>query len=237
MRVLTPPVGPPAAGETGHGILSRVRFRGLTAALAALAALVGLTACRTNVGTAAIVDGHRISESDVHKYLDPTGPTPSYVAAAVSSGQTVLPKADVMTILVQNQVFATTLARTSGGLPSDAALNAAHDQAVQTLTGQSVTGAQFDAQVAGNLLSEGIKLNLLPILLHVVDLEYQLVVRTKASQLSDLGAAVAAEHISVDVNPAYGTWQAANVSVVQSNSDLPNFLTLAPTYTPPTPSG
>jgi hypothetical protein len=213
------------------------RVRALTAAVAALAALVGLTACRTNVGTAAIIDGHRISESDVHKYLDPTGPTPSYLAAAAANQQSVLPKADVMTILVQNQVFAQTLAHTDGGLPSDAALNAAHDQAVQTLTGQSTTGAQFDAQVAGNLLAEGIKLNLLPILLHVVDLEYQLVVRTKAAQLSDLGTAVSKQHISVDINPAYGTWVPANVAVVQANSDLPNFLTLAPTYTPPTPSG
>ena len=209
--------------------------RALVAVAAVLASVVTLTACRTNVGTAAIVDGHRISESDVHSYLDPSGPSASFAAQAAGSGQQVLPKSDVITVLVQDRVFADTLARTAGGLPSDSALSSAHDEAVQTLTGQSVSGAQFDAQVAANLLKEGIKLNLLPILVHVVDLEYALVVRTKATQLSDIGTAVSAQHISVDVNPAYGSWQPASVAVVQSNKDLPNFLSLAPSYTAPTP--
>ena len=51
----------------------------------------------------------------MHSYLDPAGPSASFVAQAASSGQQVLPKSDVITILVQDRVFADALARTAGG--------------------------------------------------------------------------------------------------------------------------
>jgi hypothetical protein len=200
------------------------RTRALLAALLAVVLAGGLTACQSHVGAAAIVDGHRISESDVHKYLNPAGPSANAVAQARQAGGQLLPKTDVLNFLVQERLFSLTLQR-NGGLPSNAALQADHEKAVQTLTGQNVTGAQFDTQIAANLLSDGIKLTFLPTLLHVINLEYQLVVRTGATQLSDLGRAVSALKVGVQVNPAYGRWDPKNVAVTEGTAEVPNFIT------------
>jgi hypothetical protein len=43
--------------------------RTVGAAAAAVLALAGLSGCKTNVGMAAVIDGHRVTESDVSKYL------------------------------------------------------------------------------------------------------------------------------------------------------------------------
>ena len=204
----------------------RVILRALTAVAASVLAVAGLSACRSNIGTAAVVAGHRISEADVHRYLVPTGAPAAAVAQAAQSGITIMPKSETLTILVQERVYAMTLAATKGGLPSDAALRAAHDTAAQALTGQSVTGTQFDAEVAAALSNQGIEQSLLPTYLHVLDLEYALIVRTSATQLADLGNAVAKQHIPVSVNPAYGTWDITSVSVTatQTLNQLPPFM-------------
>ena len=70
------------ADVPGEPIL--VRARKLTALAAAVLAVAGLSACRSNVGAAAVVDGHRISESDVHTYLTAQGPTSAGLANAGS---------------------------------------------------------------------------------------------------------------------------------------------------------
>jgi hypothetical protein len=203
-----------------------VRVRALTAVAASVLAVTGLSACRSNIGTAAVVAGHRISETDVRKYLAPAGPPAAAVAQAAQSGVTITPKSLALTILVQARVFEMTLAATSGGVPSAAALRAAHTAAAQALTGQSMTGTQFDTLVGSTLADEGLQPSILTTYLHALDLEYALIVRTSATQVSDLGNAVTKQHIVVSINPAYGTWDITKVTVsaTQTLDQLPPFM-------------
>ena len=197
------------------------------AAAAAVLAVAGLAGCRSNVGAAAVVDGHRISESDVHSYLDPAGPSAATVAQAAQNGQTIVPKSVVLNTLVQERVFGDALTRTQGGLPSPSTLAANHDQAASALTGQSITGAQLDAQIARNLAAEGVRAGLQTVVQRVIDLEYALVVRLNPKSQADFAAAIAQHHISVSVNGAYGAWSPADLGVLNGSSKTaPDFLTL-----------
>jgi hypothetical protein len=190
-----------------------VRARKLTALAAAVLAVAGLSACRSNVGAAAVVDGRRITESDVHSYLTPQGPSVAGLAKFVG----LVPQSVALNTVVQERVFALTLSRTAGGLPSDAELRAQHDQAAATLVQPGpqgpITGAQYDSGVAASLGGYGLSQRLLPFVVRVLDLEYALVTRTKATTGADVARAIAAQHIPVSVNPAYGTWSTTAFSV------------------------
>jgi hypothetical protein len=203
-----------------------VRVRQLTAAVVAVLAVAGLSACRSNVGAAAVVDGHRISESDVHKYLTAAGVDPSLAAQAKASNQNFVPKTIALNTIVQAQVYELVLRHTKGGVPADAELRAARDVAAQTLTGGSITsGAALESAVASQLTKEGLTHNLLPLVVRSIDLEYALITRIQATSAADIAKAVTAQHIKVSVNPAYGKWSAPDVSVLPpSNSTLPDFL-------------
>jgi hypothetical protein len=210
-----------------------VRARKLTALAAAVLAVAGLSACRSNVGAAAVVDGHRISESDVHTYLTAQGPTGAGLANA---GPGLVPQSLALNYIVQERVFTLTLTRTAGGVPSDAALRAQHDQAATTLIGQGVTGAQYDSGVAAALSGYGLTQKLLPFVLRDLDLEYALVTRTKATAAADLARAIAAQHIGVSVNPAYGTWSASAFSVAPPTGTA-GATAACPSISPACPSG
>jgi hypothetical protein len=203
-----------------------VRVRQLTAAVVAVLAVAGLSACRSNVGAAAVVDGHRISESDVHKYLTAAGVDPSLAAQAKASNQNFVPKTIALNTIVQAQVYELVLRHTKGGVPADAELRAERDVAAQTLTGGSITsGAALESAVASQLTKEGLTRNLLPLVVRSIDLEYALITRIQATSAADIAKAVTAQHIKVSVNPAYGKWSAPDVSVLPpSNSTLPDFL-------------
>jgi hypothetical protein len=210
-----------------------VRARKLTALAAAALAVAGLSACRSNVGAAAVVDGHRISESDVHTYLTAQGPTSAGLA---NSGPGLVPQSLALNYVVQERVFTLTLTHTAGGLPSDADLRAQHDQAAATLIGQGVTGAQYDSQVAATLSSYGLTQKLLPFVVRDLDLEYALVVRTKATAAADVARAIAGQRIGVSVNPAYGTWSATAFSVAPPTTAA-STTAPCPSISPACPSG
>jgi hypothetical protein len=205
-----------------------VRVRQLIAAAVVVLAVTGLTACRSNVGAAAVINGHRISESDVHKYVTVEGPSAAVKANAQQNGQVLVPKSIALNTIVQARVFELVLRGTKGGVPSAADLRAAHDLAAQTLSnGQVTSGAALDAGVAAQLNSDGLNQKLLPIVLRSIDLEYALITRINAKTAADIAKAVQAAHIKVSVNPAYGTWSPSNASVLPpSGSKLPDFLTL-----------
>lgn len=46
-----------------------MRVRSVGAAAVVVLALAGLSGCKTNIGTAAVIDGDRVTESDVSQYL------------------------------------------------------------------------------------------------------------------------------------------------------------------------
>lgn len=216
-----------------------MRVRQLGAAALAVLAVAGLASCRSNVGAAAVVDGHRISESDVHKYVTTKGVDAALKAQADQAGQVLVPKSIALNAIVQSQVYQAVLTRTQGGLPSDADLRAARDVAAQTLSGGQITsGADLEKAVAAQLTKEGLNERLLPIVLRSIDLEYALITRVKATSSADIAKAVAAQHIKVSVNPSFGRWSAPDVSVLPpSGSELPNFLTLQSPPAAPSTAG
>jgi hypothetical protein len=216
----------------------RVRKLSAVAVLAGLALAVGgLTACDSKVGQAAIVDGHRISESDLGGYVTPAGPSPSVLAAASAASQHVYPKTEVVQLLVQQEIFERVLAK-HGGVPSEGSLATLHDQAASTFLGTQLTGAQLDTYLAKQQGAYGYSAKYAHLLLRTVELEGALAVKLRAQSLADLTAAVRKQHISVQVNPRYGKWTPSSLSLGSPASNVPNFLKLGGTSSaaPTTPA-
>jgi hypothetical protein len=217
---------PPHPCRPWEPIVVRVRKLTAVAALAGLAlAAGGLTACDSKVGQAAIVDGHRISESDLGVYVTPAGPSPSVLAAASAASQHVYPKTEVVQLLVQQQIFERALAK-HGGVPSEGELAKLHDQAASTFLGTQLTGAQLDRYLAKQQGSYGYSSKYAQLLLRTVELEGALAVKVRARSLADLTAAVAKLHLTVQVNPRYGKWTPSTLSLGSPDSNVPDFLKL-----------
>jgi hypothetical protein len=202
-----------------------VRLRKLTAAALAVLAVTGLTACKSKAGVAAVIDGHRISESDVTKYVTHTGPSSETVQQAAAQGQQVLPKSTVVHYLVQVQVFERVLAR-NGGVPSDAELASLRDQAAATLLQISATGRQLDDYVNSNIAASGFSRRFPSLLFRAVELEMALISRSHATRLSELAAVVGKAHLAVSVNPRYGKWEPSQVAVSNPAAAVPSFVKL-----------
>lgn len=210
-----------------------MRARSVAAAGVALAvATLALSACTPRAGAAAIVDDSRISTTDVGQYVTRNGPTPDAIAAAAQQGQQLMPKSTAVTYLVQQEVFARTLAKTPGGLPSETALNQLHDRAAQTLLGATQTGAALDNSLAANVGKSGFTPAFVPLVLRTIELEQALIDRLKASSIADLAAAVKRANVQVAVNPRFGAWSSTNLDV--ESGATPSFLKLvAPETTAP----
>ena len=210
-----------------------MKGRPLALAAASLLAVTGLTACHTNVGAAAFVNGHRISESDIGKYLAPAGVSDQAKAQAAQQGGTINPRSIVTNVLVTEAVFRAVL-QSSNSVPTPAQLDASKDAALQTFFGTTQSGGQLDATVASDLTSAGVKPSLLPHFFTSYELEYVLVKTHSLTNVADLSKVVSDAHVKVSVNPAYGQWDAANVSV--GSAATPGYLTRQSTYQPPTPT-
>lgn len=197
---------------------------GVTAALAL--AMSGLSACDSKVGQAAIVGDHRISESDLGKFVTPAGPSPSVLAAASKAGQGVFPKTEVIQVLVQQRLFELTLAK-NGGVPTKGELASLHDQAAATFLGTQLTGAALDSYLTSAQGTFGYGSRYARELLRTIELEAALAVKVRAQSLTDVAAAVNKLHIKVAINPRYGKWNAANLSIGAPTSNLPAFLKIS----------
>jgi hypothetical protein len=201
------------------------------AAAASVLATATLTACQTHVGTAALVNGHKISESDVRKYVDPAGPSPAVLSQANNDPQ--VSRAVITNVLVGGQVYRIVLAK-HGGATGASALRQLHDQALQELLGANANGTDLDAQLAAQLRPLGIKLSLLPKVVELYELEFSLIERIGATKAADLVKAVSDEHLHVSVNPAYGRWNATSMSV--AIGELPQYLKTQSAYQVPGPA-
>jgi hypothetical protein len=214
-----------------------VRVRKLTAVIGMTAvtalAMGGLTACDSKVGEAAIVGGHRISESELGKYVSPAGPVPSVLSAAAKAGQEVYPKTEVVQILIQQQLFERTLAK-NGGVPTAGELAKLHDQAAATFLGTQLTGAALDSYLKSAQGNYGYAAGYAAQLLRTIELEAALAVKVKAQSLADLAAAVNKLNINVQVNPRYGKWDQKTLTLGGPTSNIPDFLKLGGVSTPST---
>lgn len=200
--------------------------RTLTAAVLAVLAGTTLTACRTNVGVAARVNGEPISESQVTDYLTSNGPDDSLRAQAKAAGQELTPaRAIVLSYQIQDRLYSDTLGR-NGGIPSDGRLTASRDKAVSMLV-SSQGGDVTDKQLAGELERAGVRGAFAATYLHFIELKYALITRLKLDSPDALLAAVNKAGAKVTVSPRYGTWDAKNQRLVfDGDAGLPSFLKL-----------
>jgi hypothetical protein len=221
--------------RTAHDILVAVRARTLSRAavaiVAATTAAAVLSGCRSNVGVAATVNGDRISESTVSKYVTHEGADPSVAAQAEQQGQPLsAPQPFVLRILILASLFENALAK-NGGVPGSGALAAVHDQAAQAVLQTAAAGRDVEREEGGRLEQIGVSASFAPVLVRAVEMNYILVSeRLKSTPLS---TALRKAGADVTVNPRYGAWDPKSLNLDDSDAaGLPGYLKLQPTPTP-----
>jgi len=200
-----------------------VRFRLLTAAALAAVAVVGLTACDSKVGQAAVVGGHRISEHEVSDYVTRNGPDPA-VASQVQG--TVEPRVQALTALIQEQLF-TELLQDTGGMPAAARINALIPEVAKQQYGQS------ESQLRTRVSQLGLSRSFADLLLRVGALEGILGQRSKLQSVDDFNRLVDKYNIAITVSPRYGKWVPSKVQLSgNAHAGVPGFVKLLPTTAP-----
>jgi hypothetical protein len=190
--------------------LITVRFRKIGACAVVLLAASGLAACRTKAGAAAVVDGHRISQSDVNKYIDAgfTAPSPSPGAQ-----QQQAPRVIVLDTLIESRLMSRLLG-SLGSVPSDGDLHSLHDEAYSVQLGAQQTGAEADAALNSALTKAGLKASFTDAFVQNLELKQAVIDKIKAQRQADINTAVAKLGVKVSVSGRYGTWSAEQGSLV-----------------------
>jgi predicted small secreted protein len=214
-------------------------MRSVGAVAVLVLAAATLTACRTNVGVAARVDGHTISDTEVSNYLTSGSSVNSQLAS--ESAIPLDPRSVVLDILVRERAYSDALLR-DGGLPSAATLKAVHDIAVEpillspilgaTVTQQNqVTGSQLDS-VLSTIYVKGIGLKPSIVTKAIAMAEYEgaLVIKhdSVSPSTSEAAGLLKKLGITVSVSPRYGKWDAASATIDPTGGQ-PSFIKLQPT--------
>lgn len=189
-----------------------------TLAVAALAVIVtaGLSGCQNKVGLAASVGGHRISESDVGKYL--TVKAVPFTVQGQSGSTTIVPKVYALQALIVNELFDKALADTKGGAPSKAELAAATN---------SVTSGASEAQQSAQYTKYGFAKNFAQLDIRGSALEGILAQRVGATTTAaPILAEIAKLKIPISVSGRYGAWDPKTLSISESGG-VPSFVRFA----------
>lgn len=204
--------------------MSHRKWIALVAIAGAALAVLGLAGCDSKVGTAAIVGGHRISDSDVGHYLTADA-KPFSVQSQTGSEQTIVPRSYILTVLIQNRLFTDALARTSGGVPSDGD--------VTTAEGQLTQGAS-EQQQQQQYTKYGFTASFAAVDLRNSALEQILAQRLKlTTSIQPLVDAVHKLHPNVTVSARYGSWNDDELSIDFGPTDgVPSFVRLHPSSGP-----
>ena len=190
-----------------------VRLRVLIAAVLAVLASAGLTACRTQAGVAATVDGHRISESTVNSYITANAQA---VQAQAQSGTTLMaPRTYVVQTLITNQLFAKILRGLTNNQPIDehqlsAKINSvlAGDSASHFVSKHGLVG--YSAAFALLALRDSVLID---------------AITTLANNGANINGVLASLKFPVSVNPRYGAWNAKTFSMnTDPGAGLPSVL-------------
>ncbi|MFL6164091.1 MAG: hypothetical protein ACJ74U_17960 [Jatrophihabitantaceae bacterium] len=191
-----------------------MRFRWLVAvALCALGALT-LTGCDSKIGTAAEVNGSKISESDVARYLDPAAESASQARNLALQYQ------------IREKLFNTALQR-KHAVPSDADLRQLHDVAVSNLLGQQLSGADADQKLHAAMAQNGLKESFADVLTRSFELELYYAKQINANQESAVISDLDKQKIPVQVNPRFGSWDTSTFAFTGLGSkQLPSVVTL-----------
>jgi hypothetical protein len=188
-------------------------------AVAVLACVTGLTACSENHGAAAFVSDTRISDRSINKYLTKSGPD-------AANANRVSPRISTLSELIQEQVFTDALAKTPGGVPTDAQREAVREDARTLLVTDSQGAPYDDASLTQLADSFGLKPNFAELILNNAELEYLYIERSKVANPQELANSITKLNIPVTVNPSYGTWEASALGLNSSpTAGRPNFIT------------
>ncbi|UQX89379.1 hypothetical protein M6D93_05080 [Jatrophihabitans telluris] len=185
-------------------------------ALAALPLLVmagaGLSACDTKVGTAAVINGHKITESDLNSYLT------SSVQPVPGNNGSVPARFFALSILV-NREIGPNLVAAAGEKPTPAqeaqARKAISDSATTNGIEGQLSKLGFAPKFYQAYLDEQTQVSLLG---------------AKVTSAQQLAGVVKKAGLNVSVNPRYGGWDARTLSLTEvGKKQLPNALTLGTT--------
>jgi hypothetical protein len=172
---------------------------------------IGLTACDSKAGSAAVVNGSRISETSLNQYI-----TPNAKPITGSDGSSTPARQFVLGALVRNEVFSRMLAVTPGGQPSKAELDKAKATVLSGTTEQSltqnVTQSGLDATFTQQYLRE---------------LEQLTILQGRVTTQAQLTDTINKAKLDVSVSPRYGSWNTGSLAVQQlSKKQLPDVLTI-----------
>ncbi|MDT4893920.1 MAG: hypothetical protein QOE97_2955 [Pseudonocardiales bacterium] len=204
-------------------------FRIVAAAACTALLVTGLSACRSNVGLAAKINGHRITETDVTKYLTPNAEAVPQQDQNTGVTTTIPARTWVLRTLLETQLYTDVLARTPGGQPSQGAITAAQ---TALLNGTTVE------QVAADYAKHGYQRSFASLYLRGQAIQQVLGTEIQNGTV-DAQKLLAQLDLNVTVNPRYGAWDPKTLDLSgDPKAGLPNFLTLLPgsTYSPASPS-
>lgn len=187
-----------------------MRLRTLTVPVAVVLACAGLSACRTNVGIAAKVGGHAITESQVQSYLtDKSEPVPS------NSGGSVAPRSYVLSLLLDERVFQA-FART---LPGGTKIT---QDDVDRCRTQALGGTSVE-EIGKTYVQHGYRASIAAV---IATRQTWLCLVQSAQQAGvDVQTALKNFHYPVSVNPRYGAWDPTQLTLRSgANDGLPGVL-------------
>ena len=158
---------------------------------------LGLVGCDSKAGTAAVVNGHRITDKELSRYVPASAqPIPS------GDGSTSTPaKNFVLQFLVRNEVFPLLLAA-AGGSVTEAQLEASKATVLQGTTEEKLTQ---------QITQAGLNASFEPVL--VRNRELLTVVQSKLTTDKQVNDALAKVKDKVSINPRYGSWDLASLSL------------------------
>ncbi|HEY2043927.1 MAG TPA: hypothetical protein VGH11_14710 [Jatrophihabitans sp.] len=177
-----------------------MRFRALAVLPVAAMAILSVTGCESKVGAAAVVNGHRIAETDVTKLVNSNASNP---------GQA---RSYALNYLILDNVFSTALKR-NGGLPSDNELASYHDLVLATLLPSQTGATTTDKDLQNAVGTLGLKASFATLLVRGSELEQALAKKVGATAAAALLQELTKEHISVSVSPRFGHWDATTMSL------------------------
>ncbi len=203
-----------------------MRFRRtLTAVSLAALAMTGLSACQTKIGLAASASGHRLSDSDLAKYIKP-GAAPY---TDQSSGAKITPKLYALENWVDDQLFADTVTK-NGGAPTTQDLTAAKSAVLGSRTADDYSkfygGLGYTNAFSDLIINQSSMLVILVERLGKVSATDAIKILQGGQAGSTLLKAVAATKPQVTISPRYGAWDPAHLNLsVDPAAGTPGFVT------------
>ncbi len=212
--------------ETLARVWANVRVRKFGAAAVAVLAVAGLSSCDSKVGQAAVVDGHRLSDSNLSGYVQ--AGAKSY--ADPNSGKSVVPKLQALDSWIIDRIVEDTV-EAHGGPVTPAELSRSRSIALGKRTIGDLTKVYskqgFTDRFAELLLHEQQMVVLLAKRLVPTIADSQILSALSNQQFgSKIVTTVQQSHPAVSLSARYGAWDAKNLTLIQTRgAGLPSFIT------------